>query len=262
MPEQLYTQVNDTGIMTITMNRPEVHNSFDEAQITRLIDALEQATDNTATRVVVLASEGKSFSAGGDINYMKRMADNSYRENLEDGGRLAKLMKTLNFLPKPTIARVQGAAMGGGVGLVCCCDFAIGTGRTKMAFSEVKLGIAPATIAPYVVRTIGERAARRLFISAQTLTAEQARSLGFLSDLVGEEELDSAVNALANSLLGNSPNGMRLAKQAAHQVASGIVDDEIINYTTSTIADLRDSDEGREGLAAFLEKRPPSWVKS
>jgi len=261
MSETLQSQLNDKGVLTITMNRPEVHNAFDNEQIVRMITALETAESSPEVRVVIIASEGKSFSAGGDINYMKQMGNNSYQENLDDAAQLAKLMKTLNFLAKPTIAKVQGAAMGGGVGLVSCCDFAIGTKRTKMALSEVKLGMAPATIAPYVVRTIGERAARRLFISAQTINAQRAFELGFLSAVVAEEELDAAVDQLANSLLNNAPHGMQLAKQAAHRVASGVIDEDLISYTTKLIADIRDSDEGKEGLSAFLEKRSPNWIE-
>lgn len=260
MSDTLRSEINARGILTITMNRPEVHNAFDSDQIVRMIAALEAAESKPEVRVVIIASEGKSFSAGGDINYMKAMGNNSYQENLEDAAQLAKLMKTLNFLAKPTIARVQGAAMGGGVGLVSCCDFAIGTEKTKMALSEVKLGMAPATIAPYVVRTIGERAARRLFISAETIDAKRALEMGFLSELTSTEQLDTAVDKLANSLLNNAPHGMQLAKQAAHRVASGVIDEETISYTTKLIADIRDSDEGREGLSAFLEKRSPNWI--
>ena len=261
MPEKLSSKITDDGILTITMNRPEVHNAFDSNQIARMIKALEIADSKPEVRVVIIAGKGKSFSTGGDINYMRAMGNNSYQQNLEDAAQLAKLMKTLNFLTKPTIARVQGVAMGGGVGLVSCCDFAIGTDRTKITLTEVKLGMAPATIAPYVVSTIGEKAARRLFISAQTINAEEALSLGFLSELVTEVELDSAINKLANSLLKNAPNGMRLAKQAIQRVTSGIIDEELIEYTAKLIADIRDSDEGKEGLSAFLEKRPPNWIQ-
>lgn len=260
MSDELQLDLSDKGILSIIMNRPKVHNAFDDHQIRRFTTALEAARDNPAVRVVVVASTGKNFSAGGDINYMRRMGDNTYEENLADGGQLARLMQTLNFFPKPTIARVKGAAMGGGVGLVSCCDFAIGTANTKLALSEVKLGMVPATISPYVVMTIGEKAARRLFMSGQAVQGEEARRLGFLSDLVEEDELDAAVAALADTLLKNAPESVALAKQLAIEVAAGDISQEMITATIKLIADVRDSDEGREGLSAFLEKRPPGWL--
>ena len=260
MSDELQLDLSDKGVLSITMNRPEVHNAFDDHQIRRFTTALEDARDNPAVRVVIVASTGKNFSAGGDIIYMRRMGDNTYQENLADGGQLARLMQTLNFFPKPTIARVKGAAMGGGVGLVSCCDFAIGTANTKLALTEVKLGMVPATISPYVVMTIGEKAARRLFMSGQAVRGEEARRLGFLSELVAEEELDAAVAALADTLLKNAPQAVALAKQLAIEVAAGDISQAMITETVKLIADVRDSDEGREGLSAFLEKRPASWL--
>jgi len=260
MSDELQVALAANGILSITMNRPQVHNAFDDHQIVRFIAALENARDNPAIRVVVIGGTGKSFSAGGDINYMRRMGSNSYEENLADGGQLATLMKNLNFFPRPTIARVHGAAMGGGVGLVSCCDFAIGTPRTRLALSEVKLGMVPATISPYVVRTIGEKAARRLFTSGQAVAGEQALALGFLSELVAEEDLDAAVSALAATLLKNAPGAVSRSKQLAMEVANGPVTQEVIDHTVKLIADVRDSDEGREGLSAYLEKRPPGWL--
>ncbi len=256
----LRQELRPEGVLVLTMNRPEVHNAFDDLQVRRLLGALEDARDNDKVRVVVLASAGKSFSAGGDIDYMRRMGLNTYEENLEDGGRLARLMKSLNFLPKPTIARVQGAAMGGGVGLVCCCDFAIGSPRAVFATSEVKLGMVPATISPYVAATVGEKAARRMFTSALPVRAEQAVALGLLSDIVPEEDLDKAVDDLAQTLLKNAPQAVRLSKQLAFDLSSRPICDELITDTVKLIADVRDSDEGREGLSAFLEKRAPDWI--
>lgn len=260
MSDELITQLADNGVLTITMNRPEVHNAFDDHQIERLTAALAYARDNQTVRVVVIAAAGKSFSAGGDINYMRRMGGNSYQENLVDGGRLAELMRALNFLPKPTIARVHGAAMGGGVGLVSCCDFAIGSPRARFALSEVKLGMIPATISPYVVNTVGEKAARRLFMSGQSVNAEQALALGLLSDLVPEEALDQAVDDLAATLLLNAPDAVGLCKLLAMEVSAGDIDAAMIEATVKHIADVRDSEEGREGLSAFLEKRAPNWA--
>jgi len=262
MPAALIVSSPRHGVTQITMNRPEVHNAFDDQQVQRLIEALEDAARNPTVRVIVLASEGRSFSAGGDINYMRRMGENTYEENIEDGGQLARLMKTLNFLPKPTIARVQGAAMGGGVGLACCCDFAIGSPQALFATSEVKLGMVAATISPYVAATVGEKAARRMFTSALPVKAEQALNIGLLSELVPEDELDKAVDTLAQALLKNAPEAMRLSKQLAFDVSARPISGELISATVSLIADVRDSDEGREGLSAFLEKRPPNWIQN
>ena len=259
MTSELLSELGAGGVLRLTMNRPEVHNAFDDAQIERLSEAIAAAADNPEVRLLVLAGSGKSFSAGGDINYMRRMGDYSYAENLEDGGRLAALMRALNFLPKPTIARVHGAAMGGGVGLVSCCDFAIGTPRTRLALTEVKLGLAPATIAPYVVNTIGEKAARRLFLSARSVDAEEALRLGFITELVPEQSLEEAIATLATPLMQNSPNGLRASKQRAMDVSREPIDDTMIDRTIALIADLRDSTERKEGLSAFLEKRKPGW---
>jgi methylglutaconyl-CoA hydratase len=255
----LSQELNSDGVLYLTMNRPEVHNAFDDHQALRLINALEAAAENPAVKVVVLGGNGKSFSAGGDINYMRRMGSNTYDENIADGGQLAKLMKTLNFLPKPTIARVQGAAMGGGVGLVCCCDIVIGTPKARLALSEVRLGMLPATISPYVVRTIGEKNARRLFMSGEMVDADWALRIGFLSEIVSEEQLDDRIGEIAATLLKNAPQGISKAKQLVFDVAEGDVTDEMIEQTIKCIADVRDSDEGREGLSAFLEKRAPNW---
>jgi methylglutaconyl-CoA hydratase len=262
MSNELEVALATNGILRITMNRPEVHNAFDDHQIARLTTALDEAASNPSVRVIIIAGNGKNFSAGGDINYMRRMGGNSYEDNLADGGKLARLMKTLNGISKPTIARVQGAAMGGGVGLVSCCDFAIGTAASRLTLSEVKLGMIPATISPYVVMTIGEKAARRLFMSAQTVQGHEALALGFFSAVVEEDELDTAVDALAATLLKNAPAAVGLSKQLATRVAAGDISDQLISETVKLIADVRDSDEGREGLSAFLEKRAPSWQQS
>lgn len=255
----LLQELSPEGVLRLTMNRPDVHNAFDDHQALRLINALEAAAQNPAVKVVILGGAGKSFSAGGDINYMRRMGSNTYEENIADGSQLAKLMKTLNFLPKPTIARVQGAAMGGGVGLVCCCDIAIGGPKAKLALSEIKIGMLPATISPYVVRTIGEKASRRLFMTGELVDAQWAQQLGFLSEVVDEEQLDARIDEITGALLKNAPQGLGKAKQLVFDVAQGDVDDTMIEDTVKLIADVRDSDEGREGLSAFLEKRAPNW---
>jgi len=260
MPDtDLLQALSTEGVLRLTMNRPEVHNAFDDHQALRLINALEAAAENPAVKVVILEGNGKSFSAGGDINYMRRMGTNTYEENLVDGGQLAKLMKTLNFLPKPTLCRLQGAAMGGGAGLVCCCDIVIGSPKAKLAFSEIKLGMLPATISPYVVRTIGEKASRRLFMTGELVGADWALRLGLISELVDEDQLDARVDEVAGMLLKNAPKALGKAKQLAFDVAQGDIDDDMISSTVKCIADVRDSEEGREGLTAFLEKRAPNW---
>lgn len=256
---ELVSALSASGVLTLSMNRPEVHNAFDDQQIQRLIVALEAARENKLVRVLLLRSEGKSFSAGGDIDYMRRMGENSYVENLQDGARLAQLMELLNFFPRPTVARVQGAAMGGGLGLVSCCDYAISSERAVFAASEVKLGMVPATIAPYVVASIGEKSARRLFMSGASLTAEQALNQGLLSDVVEEQALDDAVDRLLKQLLGNGPNAVSKAKSLAIKVAQEPFSEMVKSHTIKLIAEVRDSEEGREGLRAFLEKRRPNW---
>jgi len=256
----LLQELTAKGVLHLTMNRPDIHNAFDDHQVVRLIQSLEDAAVNPKVKVIVLGGAGKSFSAGGDINYMRRMGSNTYEENLADGGQLAKLMRTLNFLPKPTIARVNGAAMGGGVGLVCCCDIAIGTSKARLALSEIKIGMLPATISPYVVRTIGEKAARRLFMTGEMVDAQWALALGFLSEVVADDDaLDAKIDDIADTLLKNAPQGLAKAKQLVFDVAQGDVNEEMVQYTVKFIADVRDSHEGREGLSAFLEKRAPNW---
>jgi methylglutaconyl-CoA hydratase len=261
MSEELKISLDERGVMRIVLNRPDVHNAFDDHQIQRMIAALESAESNPKVRVVILAGEGKSFSAGGDLNYMRRMAGNTFEENKQDAGELARLMKTLNFLAKPTIARVHGAAFGGGVGLAACCDIAIGTAKAKFCLSEVKVGMVPATIAPYVARTIGEKAARRYFATAEVITAERALTLGLLSELVEEDKLDSTIEEIAVALLSNAPEGVRKAKQIVFDIVNGDVTDAIVAHTVEFIAEIRNSDEGREGLTAFLEKRKPNWLQ-
>jgi len=258
--QPLLTHKSSDGILTVTMNRPEVHNAFDDHQVQRLIRVLNESATDRSVRVVILAGAGKSFSAGGDIDYMRRMGYNTHEANLADAKQLATLMQVLYTLPKPTIARVNGAAMGGGVGLVCCRDFAVGSQHARFATSEVRIGMVAATIGPYVVSSIGEKAARRLFMSALSVNAEQALSLGLLSQQAPEEELDCAVAALAKTLIQNAPRAVSLSKQLSIDVAGRPISKELIDNTIALIADVRGSTEGREGLAAFLEKQTPGWA--
>ena len=256
----ILTHIDNRGRATLTMNRPELHNAFDDAVISDLTDALRQLDDDPDVRVVILAASGRSFSSGADLNWMGRMADYSREQNLADAERLAELMRTLDTLSKPTIALVQGAAYGGGVGLVACCDIAIATGRASFCLSEVRLGLLPAVISPYVVAAIGSRAARRYFLSAETFDAAEAYRVGLVHQIVADDhELAAEAERMVTRLLANGPGAMAAAKNLIAAVAGRHVDDALIADTAGRIADQRSSPEGREGLSAFLEKRRPAW---
>lgn len=257
----LFTHIDASGRATLTLNRPELHNAFDDALITELTTALRELEANPEVRVVILAANGKSFSAGADLNWMRRMADYSDAENLADSRALAELMATLNHLAKPTIALVQGAAYGGGVGLVACCDIAIATPRASFCLSEVKLGLIPAVISPYVVAAIGERAARRYCLTAERFDATEALRLGLVNEIVEEEALRGTAARFSTALLENGPAAISAAKELVFQVARQPLGAELREATARRIASIRASQEGREGLSAFLAKRKPSWIK-
>lgn len=257
----ILTEIDEQGIATLIMNRPEVHNAFDDELIVALTAELQRLEGDPGVRVVVLAGSGRSFSAGADLTWMRRMADYSLDENLADALALATLMRTLYGLKKPTIAKVQGAAYGGGVGLVACCDMAIASTRASFCLSEVRLGLIPAVISPYVVTAIGPRAARRYFQSAEVFSAAEAYRWGLVHETVAEEELTAAIGRLTRSVLQNGPAAMTSAKALVERVSSGLIDEAMIRYTAEGIAEIRASAEGKEGLSAFLEKRQPAWVK-
>ena len=247
------------GVGRITMARPDKHNAFDDVLIADLSAAFEAAGSADAVRVVVLEGEGKSFSAGADLGWMQRMADYSDAENLADARKLAGMMRLLNELPRPTIARVQGAAFGGGVGLVAACDIALASQAASFCLSEAKLGLIPSVISPYVVEAIGARAARRYFQTAERFDAETAHDLGLVHEVVPRERLDGRLEELIGILLDNGPAAMAASKSLIRRVASGPVDDAMVEDTAQRIADIRATDEGREGVQAFLEKRGPKW---
>lgn len=249
------------GVVTITLNRPEKHNAFDDELIKELTKLFKQAGDDQQVRAVVLAAEGRSFCAGADLNWMKRMASYSYEQNLADASALADMLHTLNTLPKPTIARVQGAAYGGAVGLIACCDMAVGSKLSKFCLSEVKLGLIPSTISPYVIEAIGSRQARRYFTTAEVFSARRARRIGLLSECVNEDELDRHVGDLLSAILKNGPQALSAAKQLIRDVSQRPVDQELMSFTSESIARIRTSEEGQEGLGAFLNKRAPAWHK-
>ncbi|MDH3762311.1 MAG: enoyl-CoA hydratase/isomerase family protein [Gammaproteobacteria bacterium] len=254
--------IDKRGVGSIILDRPEQHNAFDDALIGELIEIIDRLAGDDSVRIVVLRAEGKSFSAGADLNWMRRMADYDQDQNLADALQLAELMRCLNALPKPVIARVQGAAFGGGVGLVACCDIALASDRALFSLSEVKLGLIPAVISPYVVRAIGERAARRYMLSAERFDAREAGLLGLVHEVVEHEALDSSLESMLETLLDCGPGAQAAAKDLILDVAAKTIDRALIENTARRIATVRASDEGREGLNAFLEKRRPDWVKS
>ena len=259
MSDSIVVTTGGNGVATIKLNRPDKHNAFDETIIAEFTHTLADLGSNPNIRIVILASEGPSFSAGADANWMKRMATYTWDENVRDANGLARLLNTLNFLPKPTIARVQGAAMGGGAGLVCCCDIVVAAENAKFAFSEVKLGLVPATISPYVIKAIGARAARQYFLSGARFSANQALDMGMVSQVVAEENLDTSIAIWIERLSTNSAHAMCLAKQLIVDVEAKPINEELIQFTSKIIASARCSDDAREGLNAFLEKRKPSW---
>jgi methylglutaconyl-CoA hydratase len=258
--KHILTAVSEDGVASVTLNRAEVHNAFNDTVIADLTGTLRRLGDDDKVRAVVLRAEGKSFSAGADLGWMQRMAGYGHAENLADAGALAELMRVLNFLPKPTVARVQGAAFGGGVGLVACCDIAIASDAASFSLSEVRLGLIPAVISPYVVAAIGERAARRYFLTAERFGAGEALRIGLVHQVVPADQLDSAVDTILTRLSEGGPAAQRAAKDLIFAVAHRPIDAGLIHDTAERIATVRASSEGREGLAGFLEKRKPAWT--
>lgn len=248
------------GVLRLRLNRPELHNAFDADLIARLTRTLEAAGADPGVRVVVLEGAGASFSAGADLNWMRGMAAASEAENREDALALARLMRTLDELPRPTLARVHGAAFGGGVGLVACCDIAIGVPEARFGLTESKLGLLPAVISPYVIAAIGPRQARRWFATAEIFDAETALAAGLLHQVVAADALDAAVQRQIDLLLKAGPRAAAAAKQLVTRVAAGGARDAMDADNAALIARLRVSAEGQEGLSAFLEKRAPAWV--
>ena len=250
------------GVRELALDRPEVHNAFDDHLIAELTRALQAAGRDPDVRAIVLTGTGASFSAGADLNWMRGMAAASEQENRDDSSRLATLMRTLQFCPKPTVARVNGAAYGGGVGLVACCDIAIGVDTAKFGLTEVKLGLVPAVISPYVVAAIGLRHARRLFLTGEIFDATEARHIGLLHRIVPAEALDEAVAFTLKLLAKAGPGAQREAKQLAFRMGGldEAAAERIDRENAALIARLRVSPEGQEGLGAFLDKRAPGWT--
>jgi len=249
----------DGPILRLTLNRPEVRNAFDEEVIQAISAAAASATEDPSLRAVVLAGKGKTFCAGADIAWMAKAIAYSRQENLSDAEDLARMLERLDTLPVPVIGRIQGSALGGGVGLAAICDTVIAADTAVFALTEVKLGILPAVVAPYVLRKIGISAARELFLTGARFDAARARQIGLVHEIVPEADLDAAVTRRIDEVLTAGPQGVAKAKALIREIA-GAPPDHVIGVTTNAIASQRVSDEGQEGLRAFLEKRKPSWT--
>ncbi|MDZ5448872.1 enoyl-CoA hydratase-related protein [Labrys sp. ZIDIC5] len=249
----------DGAVAILTLDRPEVLNAFDEGLIAELTRAFSEAGTDAGVRAVLLRAEGKAFSAGADLAWMRRAADASPEDNLADARQLAELMRVVDTCPKPTLARVQGAAFGGAVGLVACCDIAIAVPQARFSFSEVRLGLIPGAISPYVVRAIGQRAARRLFLTAERFSSEDALRYGLVHEIAAPETLDEAVQRCLSDILAGGPEAIAAAKKLAVDMA-GPITAERIEESARRIASIRSSIEAREGLAAFFAKRKPGWM--
>lgn len=247
-------------ICTITLARPEVRNAFNDEVIAELKAAFIDAGNHKDVRVVVLAAEGSAFCAGADLNWMRRMADYTREQNLADAGELAQMLKTIYQCPKPTIARVQGDVYAGGLGLVAACDMAVSVETAQFCVSEVKIGLIPATISPYLIRAMGARAAHRYFLTAERFDAAQAKTLGLVHEVASATQLDEVVAQWTQSILQASPEAIQACKRLVQDVAFAEIDDVLIAKTVAGIADIRASREGREGVQAFMQKRKPFWI--
>ena len=258
---KVITQIDSRGIAQVTLNNPDKHNAFDDQMIIELTNAFNALAANTSVRIMLLKSEGKSFSAGADLDWMKRMASYSYQQNLNDARALAAMLKALHQMPIPTIARVQGAAFGGAIGLISCCDIAVASSKASFALSEVKIGLVPSTISPYVIAAIGERHAKRYFMTAERFDTNTALQISLVHEAVEEQFLDDKVEQLITAILSNGPEAVVAAKQLVFAVSGKAIDSSLIEHTCEVIAGIRVSAQGQEGLSAFLDKQKPHWLK-
>ena len=258
---KVITQIDSRGVAQVTLNNPDKHNAFDDQMIIELTNAFNALAANANVRIMLLKSEGKSFSAGADLEWMKRMASYSYQQNLIDAHALAAMLKALHQMPIPTIARVQGAAFGGAVGLISCCDIAVASSKASFALSEVKIGLVPSTISPYVIAAIGERHAKRYFMTAERFDTNTALQISLIHEAVEEQFLDDKVEQLITAILSNGPEAVVAAKQLVFAVSGKAIDSSLIEHTCEVIAGIRVSAQGQEGLSAFLDKRKPHWLK-
>jgi methylglutaconyl-CoA hydratase len=248
-------------VATVTLNRPEVFNAFNEIAIKELEDCIGTLGNRRELRVIVLAARGKCFSAGADLDWMKRMAELSHQANFDDAYRLATMLRTIYVCPKPVIARVQGDAFGGGVGLISAADIVVAVDSASFSLSEVKLGLIPATISPYVIRAIGARVARRYFITAERFAAAEAHRIGLVHQLVTADLLDTTVQSIVVTITQNGPQAVTKTKQLIQDIDGRLLSEEVLMDTAERIAQVRASEEAREGVRAFLEKRSPAWRK-
>lgn len=255
----LIYKVQPNGVAEVTLNRPDIRNAFDDQLILNLTHRIKQANQQPEVKVILLSAVGDHFSAGADLNWMKSMVKASYEENLSDARRLENLMSTLNTSHKPVVTKVRGSVFGGGIGLLACSDIVIAEENALFALSEVKLGLSPATIAPFVIDAIGARAARRYFLTGERFDAEKACTLNLVSEVVDRDSLDLTTDSVISKLLKNAPNALTQSKQLISHVSHQPRDAALTEYTCKLIASLRVSEEGQEGLSAFLEKRPPQW---
>lgn len=260
MAEFIKTSIDQRGVTTVKINRPDVHNAFNETVIKELQETFEALSADEETRVVVLTGEGASFSAGADLNWMKRSAEFSLEENQADAVALSEMLSTIAACPKPTLAYVNGAAFGGGVGLVSCCDMGVALTSAQFALSEVRLGLTPATISPYVVRAIGSREAQRYFLTGERFDGIEARRLGLVNEVAQTpEEADMILDGLISHLLAGAPGAQAACKELIRYVDGREINDSVQQETARRIAERRTGDEGQEGLQAFLGKRKPNW---
>ena len=248
------------GVATVTLNRPDVRNAFNDEVIAELTACFEDLGTREDVRCIVLAGKGTAFCAGADLNWMKRMAGYTRAENMADAAALAEMLRTIYACPKPTIARVQGDVYAGGTGLVAACDIAVSVDTAQYCLSEVKLGLIPATISPYVIRAMGARAAHRYFLTAERFSAAEALRIGFVHEVVTAAALDAKVDELSQTLVNAGPNAVRLCKKLVQDVAEQAITPALVQMTVEGIADIRVSAEGREGVQSFLQKRKPNWL--
>ncbi|MBI3283310.1 MAG: enoyl-CoA hydratase/isomerase family protein [Burkholderiales bacterium] len=257
---QTLNLTREDKLATVTLNRPDVRNAFNETTIAEITRVFRELDDDVSIRAIVLAANGPAFCAGADLNWMKKMAGYTHGENLADAGQLAAMLHAIYACSKPVLAKVQGDCYAGGMGLVAACDIAVSVDAANFCLSEVKLGLIPATISPYVIKAMGENAARRYFITAERFSAAEAQRLGFVHEVVAAEALDAKVAEIVKALCSNSPNAVRQGKRLVQDVAGRAVTPELIAATVEGIAAIRASDEGREGVRSFLEKRKPNWL--
>ena len=254
------TLTHTGALLTITLNRPEVRNAFNDEVIAELTQAFQTAAASAETRAVVLAAEGPAFCAGADLNWMRRMADYTRAENLADAAKLAEMLRVMYACPKPTIAAVQGDVYAGGTGLVAACDIAVAVDTAQFCISEVKLGLIPATISPYLIRAMGVRASQRYWLTAERFSASSAQAMGLVTEVVTVDDLQATVDKLCKALCLASPDAVRATKKLIDAVVEKPITHELIAHTVKEIATIRSSPQGKEGVQSFLQKRLPNWI--